>query len=139
MNGLTLIPGVLQCTPDDPRSAQVVAPLNASIENDGDIIYNGSHEPFRVPVLAKTRDIFPNGPIEGWQNAEQLTLIDFDRIAFANREQLLIPHLSSKTIDVYRGTICNGDRFPHFLKETAAIHVNQEGGQWFEFIINKTK
>lgn len=136
---LSLIPGVLQCTPDDERSAHVVAPLNASIENDGDIIYNGSHEPFRVPVLCKTRNIFPNGPIEGWQNAEQLTLIDLDRIAFANREQIMMQHLSLKTIDVYRGTICNGDKFPHFLHNVGAIHVTQEGGQWFEMIFNKTK
>lgn len=136
---LSLIPGVLQCTPDDERSDQVVAPLNRSIENDGDIIYNGSHEPFRVPVLSKTRNIFPNGPIEGWQNAEQLTLIDLDRIAFANREQIMMQHLSLKTIDVYRGTICNGDKFPHFLRNVGAIHVTQEGGQWFEMIFNKTK
>lgn len=140
------MPAIVEATPDSPSWAveAVVEPINLSLENDGDIIYNGSDEKFAVPTLGKTRSMFSevwesNQEVTSYPNATRMVLIDLDRIDPSEQESILAEHLDKKTLDVWKACKMHKVNTKQFVEHAAAIHIdcNEDGNEfWFEMIVN---
>jgi len=144
------LPAIIETTPDGPEWAiqHIVDPINRSLENDGDIIYNGNDEPFDVPTLGKTRDTFSSTweddqEITGFPSATKMVCIDIDRIKPEEQEETLSQYLDKKTVAVWRSCKIHKVGTFQFTEHSAAIHidsVNDDGEAiWYEFILNKNE
>lgn len=143
------IPAIIETTPNAPEWAieRVMRPANRSMENDGDIIYNGNDESFSVPTLGKTRSMFKTAWVEhqemtSYPNATRMISIDIERIKPEEQEETLRRYLDKKTVDVWRSCKILFASSPQFTKNSAAVHIDcEEHGRtfWFEYIVNKTE
>lgn len=151
MTDLQIVPttfsAIIEATPDSPMwvSSAVVEPINDSLENDGDIIYNGNDETFAVPTLGKTRNTFrdiweSDQMLSGYPNATRMVCIDIGRIKESDREETLRKHLDKKTVDVWKSCKIKSKTAPQFNEQSAAIHIDcrdDDGHEyWFEMIVN---
>jgi len=129
MNNPILIRGVTICTPADENAVErVVAPLNNSIVNDGQLAAYDGDSP---PTTGKTRDTYLD-EISGWPTASKLVGIDFRLVHPSARDAVMAKFSSAEMTDLRRNSplFRDGD-------DTSFLRVEFDDG-WTEYLMNRT-
>lgn len=150
-NGLTICMAVSETSDVEGSTAlRIYEMIQAAIDNDGAVIYNGNDEQVEVPFLARLRQMHPDfvegaadyeGPFEGWDNVNHIYMIDGARCSNDKFIKLVVEKFSPEIVEIWGQTIKAATEhtdMPIFLgADCAAVRCTLEGDTWFEYIITK--